>query len=52
MGRWRVWSWCEVGEEGEVCGADFAEAEAGVEDDLIAREAGGGGGGDALRRGR
>ena len=38
----------EMSEEGEVFAAEFAEAEAGVEDDVFAGEAGGGGGGDAF----
>ena len=38
----------EVGVQGVVLVADFAEAEAGVEDDAVVADAGGGGGGDAL----
>ena len=40
----------EVGEEGVVFVELFAEAEAGVEDDFVAWDAGGGGGFEALRR--
>ena len=39
----------EVGEERIVFVEAFAEAEAGVEDDLVAFDAGGGGGFEALR---
>ena len=38
----------EVGEEGVVFVQAFAEAEARVEDDFVARDAGGGDGFDAL----